>query len=254
MMLEGPHQRNAFLNALSASDLAALRSHLAPFDLRVGSILHDIGDRIDDIVFPQSGLVAMSIPLKDEAGAATTLIGRDNLIGGLAVVEAPAHTKAEVHIGGQASRMSATAFRYVLDQHPNIRRLVALFDVASAMQAHWTSVCNAVHPVEARFCRWLLEIHDRIDNGNIALTQSTLSQMLGVRRTTITLVAGRLEAVGAFTCRRGYITVTRRAELEQRSCECYSQFKGQTARLFAGASINSEAALRGKIPSSHSPS
>jgi CRP-like cAMP-binding protein len=249
-----PHERNAFLSALSEPDLAALRSHLAPLDLRVGSILHGVGTRIDDIVFPQSGLVAMSLPLRDGAEAATTLIGRDNLIGGFTIAEATAYTKAEVHVGGQASRMSAAAFRYVLDQHPNIRRLVALFDVASAMQAHWTSVCNAVHPVEARFCRWLLEIHDRIDNGNIALTQSTLSQMLGVRRTTITLVAGRLEAAGAFRCRRGYITVTRRAELEQRSCECYSQLKGQTAKLFAGASDNSLAAFRGKIPSSHSPS
>jgi len=123
----------------------------------------------------------------------------------------------------------------VLHHQPGVRSAAARFDAAMVAQMHRTALCNAVHPVEARFCRWLLEIYDRGDGRNVPLTQSTLSRMLGVRRTTITLVAGRLEAAGALNCRRGYVAVAKREELERRSCECYRHLRGYTTQLFAGA-------------------
>jgi CRP-like cAMP-binding protein len=238
-----PNERNAFLAALSAADFALLRSHLASFDLRVGDVLHSFGDRIDDVIFPHSGLVAAAIPLPEGARAATILSGRDSVVGGFAAAAGvPAAGDAEVHISGQASRMSAAAFRYLLDHNSSIRRVAALFDAAEMAQAHCTAVCNAVHPVDARFCRWLLDIHDRSDGGSVPLTQSTLAHMLGVRRTTITLVAGRLEAAGALNCRRGYVSVARREELERRSCHCYLHLKGYVAQLFASPKEDAPAA------------
>ena len=227
------YDRNSFLTELSASEFALLRSHLTSFDLRVGDRLHEIGTTVDQVVFPHSGLVAMTMSLRDGTGAGLILIGRDGIVGGFgAAASAPATCDAEVHIAGQASRMTASAFRYVLDQSPAIRYLAARFDSAMMAQSQQTALCNAAHSVEARICRLLLEVHDRGDTSRIPLTQSSLAQTLGVRRTTVTLVAGRLEVAGALACRRGYVQITSREELERRSCECYGNVKRYITRLF----------------------
>jgi CRP-like cAMP-binding protein len=224
--------KNSFLSELSAVEYAALQPHLAQVDLVPGDLLHQLGAPVDDVVFPHSGLVTMTMPLHDNLGAVAALIGADSIVGAIpAAASAPATCDAQVHIGGHASRMPASAFRSVLDQNPTMRRRVARY--ASAMLAHvqQTALCHANHAVETRICRWLLEVQDRIGSNKVPLTQSTLAQMLGVRRTTVTLVAGRLEAAGVLNCRRGYMQIVSQAELERHSCECYAHVQSYMANL-----------------------
>jgi CRP-like cAMP-binding protein len=223
-----------FLTELAVSDFELLRTHLMPFQLRAGESLYSAGDDIDNVIFPHSGVVSLNIPLREDAGTGAILVGCDGMIGGFAAVAAaPASCDAQVQIAGEASRMSASAFRYVLDQSPAIRRLAARFDAAVLAQAQQTALCNAAHPVDARICRSLLEIQDRVGDNRVPLTQATLSQLLGVRRTTVTLMAGRLEAAGVLNCRRGAIQIVSRNELQRRSCGCYACLKNYTAGLFA---------------------
>jgi CRP-like cAMP-binding protein len=140
-------------------------------------------------------------------------------------------------MAGEGSRMSAASFRNLLDQSPTIRRHAARFDSTMLAQAQQTALCNAVHPVEARICRWLLEVQDRTGSSKIPLTQGALAQMLGVRRTTVTLIAGRLEEAGVIHGHRGYLDIINRKELERHSCECYGQIRSHIAKLFAGSGL-----------------
>jgi CRP-like cAMP-binding protein len=235
-VLTPPHEKNAFLGALSASEFALLRSHLAPLELHVGDTLHYCGERIDNVIFPNSGLVAMAVPLRAVSGAGVALVGREGVVGGFASAgSAPAACDAIVQVGGTALRMPASAFRNALEQSPSLRSLAARFDAAVLAHAQQTALCNAAHPVEARICRYLLEVQDRCGGDRIPLTQATLGQLLSVRRTTVTLVAGRLEALGVLQCRRGYMQITDREELERHACECYEHLKRYMAKLFAPA-------------------
>jgi CRP-like cAMP-binding protein len=228
--------RNAFLSGLSPAELALLRSHLTPLELRVGDYLHYAGDQIEDVVFPHSGLVVMTMPLPERTGAGVMLTGRDGIIGGsAAAAAAPVFCDAQVHIAGHASRMSAAAFRYLLDQSAGIRRHAARFVSANLVQSQQTALCHAAHSVEARVCRWLLEVQERTGSSKIPLTQSALAQFLGVRRTTVTLVAGQLEAAGVINCRRGYMQIVSGEELERHGCECYGRVRKHLGRLFARA-------------------
>lgn len=203
-----PRNRNRFLAALGRAEYESLRPHLAPYDLRIGRRLHYCGDEIEEVIFPHSGLVALMVPSRDDTGTLVLMVGCDGVVGGFAAAaNAPATCDAEVHIAGEASRISATVFRRALDEQPGMRRTAACFDSLMLAQAQQTALCNAVHPVEARICRWLLEVHDRSSNSRVPLTQSTVAQMLGVRRTTVTLVAGRLELAGVLTCRRGFLQI-----------------------------------------------
>jgi CRP-like cAMP-binding protein len=236
LMLAAADGRNAFLSALSGPDLTLVRPHLSPFDLRLGQCLHRVGDLTEQVIFPHSGLVAITMSSEDCAGVAVILVGGDGIIGGLtAEASACAACEASVHIAGEASGMSAASFRSLLDQSPSIRRLAALFDNAMFAQAQQAALCNADHPVEARICRWLLEIQDRTGSNKVPLKQSDLAQMLGVRRTTVTLIAGRLEAAGVLNCCRGSMQIISREKLERLSCECYGAVRSYVAELFASS-------------------
>jgi CRP-like cAMP-binding protein len=229
-MLGQVHDKNAFLSELNPPEFAMLRTHLAHFEMRAGESLHYFGDLVEDVVFPHSGLVALTMPLHDNPGAAAMLIGREGIVGAVpATAAAPATSEAEVHIGGAASRMSAAAFRYIVDQNLVIRRRLARFTNAMLAHAQQTALCHANHSVEARICRWLLEVQDRSGSSKVPLTQGTLAQMLGVRRTTVTLVAGRLEAAGVLKCRRGYVQIMNQQELARHSCECYERVRSYMA-------------------------
>jgi CRP-like cAMP-binding protein len=217
---------NAFLAGLAGEDLSLLRDHLSQKELRAGATLHRCGERIDDVLFPHSGLVIMTLPLRERPGVEVALIGSEGFVGGFAAAaSAPASSDGEVLVAGQATRMPAAAFRDALDRSPTLRQKAAQFDNALIAQAQRTALCNAVHSVEARICRCLLEVQDRIGGDRVPFTQDTLARLLGVRRTTITLVAGRLEIVGTLNCRRGFMQISDRAALERYCCECYAHAK-----------------------------
>jgi hypothetical protein len=118
-----------------------------------------------------------------------------------------------------------------LDHHPGIGRLAARYGAAMMAQVQQNAVCNSAHKVEGRISRCLLELHDRNGDDKIPLIQSTLAQMLAIRRTTVTLTAGHLEKDRVIICGRGYMQIVSRDELQRRSCECYGRVKGYVERL-----------------------
>ena len=88
-------------------------------------------------------------------------------------------------------------------------------------EAQQNAACNAIHDGSSRLCRWLLQCADRIGSDQLALTQEFLSGMLGVRRTTVTLLAQELQKKGILRYSRGRITIIDRPALKVAACECY---------------------------------
>jgi CRP-like cAMP-binding protein len=98
-------------------------------------------------------------------------------------------------------------------------------------QTFYTVACNAVHSVDARCCRWILSTRDRIDQDTLPLTHEFLAEMLGVQRSTVSIVLRTLQTASLITQSRGFITVTDRAGLEDASCECYKIIRRNFERL-----------------------
>jgi CRP-like cAMP-binding protein len=98
-------------------------------------------------------------------------------------------------------------------------------------QVQQSVACNAKHHIEARLCRWLLRTRDLVKSDKLFLTQEFLAQMMGVRRTSVTLAAQQLQAVGLITYRRGQIVIVNLDGLQEVSCECYEALKKQMRRL-----------------------
>ena len=97
---------------------------------------------------------------------------------------------------GTASRIAATRFRKAAEESEAVRNIVVRYGEMLLIQVQQTAACNALHAVEARLSRWLLQARDRLESNTIQLTHEFLSQMLGVRRTTVTVVAHMLQQAG----------------------------------------------------------
>ncbi len=92
------------------------------------------------------------------------------------------------------SKISAIHFRTVAASSDAVRNLCIRYNEVLLSQARVTTACNALHSIEARFCQWLLQSADRAANDTVALTQEFLAEMLGVRRTSVTEVASKVQA------------------------------------------------------------
>jgi CRP-like cAMP-binding protein len=228
--------KNRLLTSLPAEDYAQLGPYLTPVELERGRLLYDPGDRIDVVYFPHDGVISLMTLMESGAAIESATIGREGALGLMAAVQPRVSLlRAIVQTPTQASRISAVQLHEVWEKSARIRDLVERHQEALFGHAVQSVACNALHSVEARFCRWLLTCHDRISNDTIALTQEFLADMLGVQRTTVTAVARTLQEKGAIRYRRGVVDIMDRAVLEALTCECYGAIRRNYERLLPGS-------------------
>jgi CRP-like cAMP-binding protein len=227
-----PQVHNRLLACLSVEDQALIASQLVQIDLERGRLLYDPGDRIDHVYFPHDGVISLMTLMENGAAIESATIGCEGALGLMAAV-APRQSlsRAIVQTPTRAARIRADQLHDAWEKSPRIRDLVDRHNEALYGHAIQSVACNALHSVEARFCRWLLTCHDRISNNTVALTQEFLADMLGVQRTTVTAVARSLQAKSAIRYRRGVVDIIDRSVLEQLACECYGVIRRNYERL-----------------------
>jgi CRP-like cAMP-binding protein len=89
-------------------------------------------------------------------------------------------------------------------------------------QAQQTAACNITHKIEARLARWLLRARDLSQADVLPFTQEFLAEMLGVGRTSVSIVAHTLQKAGLIEYRRGRIRIANVEAMRECACECYS--------------------------------
>jgi CRP-like cAMP-binding protein len=227
-----PALQNSLLEALPAEDYARLAPQLMPVELERGRILYDPGDAIEFVYFPHDGVISLMTLMESGAAIESATIGREGAVGLMAAV-APRQSlsRAIVQTPLRATRISAERLHEVWEKSPTLRDLVDRHTEALFGHAIQSVACNALHSVEARFCRWLLTCHDRISSDTVALTQEFLADMLGVQRTTVTAVARSLQEKGIIRYRRGVVDILDRPGLHALACECYGVIRGNYERL-----------------------
>jgi CRP-like cAMP-binding protein len=167
--------------------------------------------------------------------AARPVFGREGVVGLLsALVTREAFGHYVVQMSGTASRIAFERLDEVRNASPNLRQLLMRYGEAFLGQTFQTVSCNAVHPVEARCCRWILAMHDRADQDSLPLTHEFLAEMLRVQRSSVSVVTRTLQTAGLIQQSRGGITVTDRAGLEDTACDCYGRIRRIYQRLLPG--------------------
>src|ERR1700726_2143490 len=230
---------NRLLAALPPADLGLLAPYLQQISLKQDAVLLRSGDRNEQVYFPHSGTISFMLDMPNGQTVATSVIGHEGAVGMLSVL-GPSRSPmtAVVRVAGIASQISASRFHAAFGRSSAIKHVVQTHTRAVLMQFQHVAACNALHPVEARLARWLLHIHDRIDGNVIPLTQEALSELLGVRRTTVTHVVRKLRASGAVRSNRRGLVEIDRPRLEEATCECYEVMRRRFDQIFPPETMN----------------
>jgi CRP-like cAMP-binding protein len=235
-MAHPPHSSNHILASLSAGHLAALIQHLDVIELPQETVLYETGDSIKAVYFPHSGLVSLVVDLASGEMIEAAMIGSEGVVGGAAASDNRISlNRAVVQVAANASVLDVERFWEVVEQSAAIRATLARHEQYLLAQAQQSAACNATHTLEARLARWLLRCRDVLESNDIALTQEFLADMLGVRRTTVTLAAHALQQAGLIQYRRGHIRLANLEGLQDSACECYATIKGHADRLLGSS-------------------
>jgi CRP-like cAMP-binding protein len=225
-------RENRLLAALDPTDYALLRPHLSTACFAQGAILQEQDAPVTRVYFPMSGLVSLVSIMEGGQEIETAVVGRDGAVGAFVGVGNPdALTRATVQIPGACAIISESHFRAAVSRSDRIRDLILKFKEVLLGQVQQTGACNALHCLEARLARWLLQALDLTDERRLRLTQESIAKMLAVRRTSVTLAANRLQAGGLIRYFRGTIVVLDRVGLEEVACECYRAIRRQTDNI-----------------------
>jgi CRP-like cAMP-binding protein len=219
---------NKLLAGLPRKDFDLLLPYLTTVRLEQGTVLCEAGAEFDHVYFPMSGMVSLVVVMRDGKAIETATVGREGVVGamsGLGLHISQVRAIAQLPMSG--ARIAATHLRKAVPLSRPIGNLCLRYNEVLLAQARVTAACNALHQVEARFCRWLLQTRDRAESDTITLTQEFLSEMLGVRRTSVTEVASKIQANGAISYSRGVIKILDLDALKLMSCECYETLREQ---------------------------
>jgi CRP-like cAMP-binding protein len=217
---------NRLLSALSGQEYARLLSSAESVSLELKQPLTQLGQPIRHVYFPTTATVSLLNVMEDGGEVEVGLIGPEGMVGLSIALGLPlAIYRSICQVPGDAWRVSSIQFRDSLQQSRSLDSLIRRYTAVRLRQTAQMVACNALHPATERLCRWLLMSHDRVGRDEFPMTQEFMSELLGVRRPSVTMIAGTLQEAGLITYKRGLVRVKNRRELEAAACECYAVMK-----------------------------
>ncbi len=214
--------RNLILARMPEEQYRALARFLVPVDMPLGMQLSTPNAAIEYVYFPVSGMVSVDALTDSGESVEVGVIGREGLTGtsGLLGHQMMGHSVI-MQGAGSGLRVRLGPVREEFLKGGSFTQLVYSFIYMQTVQMSQSVLCNRLHPVEKRMARWLLTAADRTQSEVLQLTQEFLAQMLGSRRSTVTVAAGQLQREGLIDYTRGRVRLANRPGLEAKACECY---------------------------------
>jgi CRP-like cAMP-binding protein len=226
--------KNRILNSLPQNIFAAVERHLRHTDLKFGDVVAETSQPVKLVYFPTTGVISLVVEMQVGDMIETAMVGRDGVVNGTSALDGQvALQRGLVQVAGEGLVATSEALRSLADEFQPLRGMLIRHEQVLFAQAQQSAGCNASHTVESRMCRWLLRIRDLTGSNDMPLTQEFLAQMLGVRRSSVSVVAGTLQKAGFIMYSRGHIRLLNIDQIEAGACECYQTVKGHYERLLA---------------------
>jgi CRP-like cAMP-binding protein len=226
--------QNLVLQALPLTVLDRLKPRLAARSFAAGEVLFAADDTVSNLYFLQSGAVSLVSELAGGQMIESAMVGRDGVIGGGAALDdREAVHKAIVQVPGQGLSLDVDTARQVARDSETFRTAIIRHEQLVLAQAQQSAACNATHNLPERLARWLVRVRDATGSDSFVLTQEFIAEMLGVGRTSVSIVAHSLQQAGLVSYRRGHIKIEKVDALRDIACECYGTVKERYARALS---------------------
>ena len=225
-------RRNRLLHALPADDCHRLVPELEPVSHRLREFLIEPNQPLRFVYFPLAGIYSLVTAARNGALVEVATVGKEGMIGLPAFLGTETSTMMVfAQVPATAVRLPARTLRAETRDATALRTILQRYTQALFTHLAQSVLCNRIHPIRQRCARWLLMTHDRVEVQPFPLTHEFLSQMLGVRRASVTEVVGALQDAGLIRYRQGQMTVLDRDGLERAACECYGIIAAEYERL-----------------------
>lgn len=224
---------NRLLAALPAIDYKHILSlgETVSFDLR--DVLYRADGVINHVYFPSTGVISMVLILLDGRTVEVAATGNEGMIGvSVALQGQTSPMQVFCQVPSETLRLPRKAFITELNKGGRFHSIIQQYIRGVIDDASQLIACNCLHSIEERCARWMLTTHDRVVSDEFPLTQEFLSFMLGVRRASVSLVAGTLQTAGLITYHRGTVVIQDRERLEEVACECYQSMRNSHEKPF----------------------
>ena len=223
---------NQMLAALPKPQYQRIAPYLKPIRLNSGTILSEPHEEIHQIYFPQTAMISLVSIMMDGSTTEIGLIGNEGLVGLPAILGGNSTTsRSIVQISGTALKIPTHIIVEEFHRAEKLYQLILLYIQALFTQISQSAACNRQHNIEERLARWLLSVQDCVLQNELPLTQEFIANMLGTRRSGVTVAAGILQQAGIIRYSRGKITILNQQDLETTSCECYRLVQKEFIRL-----------------------
>jgi CRP-like cAMP-binding protein len=224
--------KNNILASLPKAELRGLEPHLIPLDLPRRYMFHEAGEKVPYCYFLEEGLASIVVTLENGSTVEVGVAGREGMVGLPVLMDTEGMpNQAFMQVAGSGYRIRANVLRENFERSPTLRKMLMRYLQLHLVQASQTAACNRLHEVEERMARWLLICQDRVNSHDIHLTHEFLAQMLGSRRSSVTLAAGVLHRTGLIDYARGRVTILDHEGLKKAACECYRVIHDEQVRL-----------------------
>jgi len=224
---------NEVINRLPARERSLIVPHLTPVDLNSGQVLHAPHEPVRHVYFPRSGLLSIVVVFSDGHLPEAAIAGSNTVVGAIAAFgNQTALNQVMVALSGNADRIEAGVLRRLARESEALRDVLIRHSQALAAQSVQIAGCNAIHMLEARLCRWLLQCRDLVSADTLPFTQEQASSLLGVYRPTLTQVLRKLESARLLAVSRGKFRVVDADALKECACECYGVIRDQADQIF----------------------
>jgi CRP-like cAMP-binding protein len=227
-----PIVNNRLLAALPEIEYQRLAEHMELVYLNLGEIIYEPNNLIKWVYFPDKSIIYIVSLLSDNSLTEIGLVGNEGMIGLSSILGGNyAIYRAIVQVAERAVRLNAKVLKKEFERGETLHKILLLYTEFRLIYISQISVCKSSHEIEKRLCRWLLTVHDCVQDDRLLLTQKFISQMLGVRRASVTEAAQKLQDLGIISYKRGTIIILNRSALEEKACECYHLIVQEYNRL-----------------------
>jgi CRP-like cAMP-binding protein len=226
------HRGNLLLSLLDDADYRQLAPRLERVSLKIKDAVTQRGTLPTHVYFPVGAVMSVLAHMSDGAAVEIGTIGREGFLGIEVLAGGNIWTETTIcQIEGDALRMSANNFAEAISGDTPLRRVVQRYMLVYFSQISQSVACNRLHTIEARFARWVLMTHDRVNGDDFHLTQEFLATMLGVQRPSVSLIASAFQQSGLIRYTRGRMSILNRDGLEDVCCECYGIVQDQFSKM-----------------------